>query len=171
MKHECDRHHRLLERLTLLPQHIVAAHGTANLAEFVLHELCDNDCFELRKAAFFVDNPDFDCLKGVVGIDGDRFKQPVWKSRDAFSDHMTKAKFNNQVRSVQHASSLRDERMWENHAAALADAMEVQRHEWHVCPVKHGNTGMVIFEPTSSWREHSDLLARGVALLALCPIF
>jgi hypothetical protein len=171
MKHECDRHHRLLERLTLLPKRMVTAHETANLAEFVLHELCDNDCFELRKAAFFVDNPDFNCLKGIVGIDHDRFKQVAWDAHESFSDHMTHASFNNHVRSVNRASILRDEKTWQKHADELADAIAVQHHEWHAFPVKHGNTGMLIFEPTSSWRDHADLIARGAALLALCPIF
>jgi len=171
MKHECNRHHRLLERLTLLPQRMVTAHGVANLAEFVLHELCDDGCFELRKAAFFVDNPDFDCLKGIAGIDNNRFADSVWGNYDAFSNHMVQVPFNHQVRSVQRTGSLNGKNSWENHAAALADSMAVERHEWHVFPVKHGNTGILIFEPASSWRDYPDLLDRGAALLALCPIF
>jgi len=172
MNHACDRHHLLLEKLIALPRHIVATHGTENLAEFILHELCDDDCFALRKAAFFVDNPDFNCLKGVAGIDGaQRFEQRAWEDQDAFTGHMSQVPFNQQVRLVHRPSAHRKDHSWQREAADLAQEIDVRDHEWHVFPIKHGNTGVLIFEPSSSWQAYDDLIGCGAALLALCPIF
>ena len=45
------------------------------MSEFVLHDICNPNCFNLQKAAFLVDNPDFDCLKGVAGFSADEAYQ------------------------------------------------------------------------------------------------
>ena len=57
------------ERLADLPKRMVPLYdleAIGNIPEFVLHDLCHEDCFNLKKAAFLVDNPDFDSLQGVA---------------------------------------------------------------------------------------------------------
>ena len=48
-----NRHHDILMRLSLLPHKIVAFNdeGVSHVTEFVLHELCGPQCFNLKKAA------------------------------------------------------------------------------------------------------------------------
>ena len=56
--------------LSILPQQILSHSWNENMSEFVLHEIC-NQSVLTTKAAFLVDNPDFDCLKGVAGYSTD----------------------------------------------------------------------------------------------------
>ena len=69
MKHDgANNKNRILIHLSTLPQKILSLHGRADLAEFVLRDLCHERCFNLKKAAFFIDNPDFNHLKGIAGF-------------------------------------------------------------------------------------------------------
>src|SRR5438876_816123 len=105
------RQHNLFYRLSCVPEKIVSAHGTENLAEFVLYELCHPECFHFEKAAFFVDNPDFDCLRGVAGFaaeDIDQSSQDVWQGHDDFSTRMKNSEFNKQVRAFNCTSMQRN---------------------------------------------------------------
>ena len=65
---EAGRHYTILNTLSKLPRKMLSLKGQENVTEFVLHELCHKNCFNLDKAAYFVDNPDFDCLKGMAGF-------------------------------------------------------------------------------------------------------
>ena len=99
------RKQQLLYRLSCLPEKIVSAHEIDNLAEFVLYELCHPECLNLGKAAFFIDNPDFDCLRGIAGISTDDHvhtldNQDVWKIQDTFTKTMRDSQFNSSVRAV-----------------------------------------------------------------------
>lgn len=85
----------LLKRLSLLPKRILTLYGVDipyNLAEFVLHELCEGDCFNIKRAAFLVDNPDFDIFKGVAGFEKEesfkKSKASHWDEPEEFSNHM-----------------------------------------------------------------------------------
>ncbi len=62
------RYEALLRCFTHLPQQILSLHKIDNATEYVLHSLCDAGCLDLQKAAYLVDNPDFDCLQGVAGF-------------------------------------------------------------------------------------------------------
>ena len=86
----------MFRHLSELPQKIVNLHGLENITEFVLHDLCHRSCFNLNKAAYFVDNPDFDCLKGIAGFHHDEVYpgEDIWFNPQAFSDHMESASFN-----------------------------------------------------------------------------
>ena len=61
--------HDLLQKLSHLPKKIVALEGLEHTPSFVLHELCNESAFNLSKAAFFIDNPDFNHFKGIAGFD------------------------------------------------------------------------------------------------------
>ena len=104
-----ERQNRMLHHLARLPRLMIDIHGRDNVSEFILHELCSAPCFNLRKAAYFVDNPDFNCLHGVAGFADDQAyqDQEIWESPDEFSKYMQNAAFNNHVRSI-HYDGLND---------------------------------------------------------------
>jgi len=62
------RQHDLFKNLSSLPRMILVCNGCENIFELLLHDLCHPTCFNLKKVAYFVDNPDFDCLQGVAGV-------------------------------------------------------------------------------------------------------
>src|ERR1700691_4148672 len=98
---QLQRQCKMLSCLAALPKRILSLHGEDNVTEFVLHDLCHQDCFNLNKAAYFVDNPDFNCSKGVAGFSRDEpFNEceVIWSKADAFSEHMKKSAFNQRVR-------------------------------------------------------------------------
>jgi hypothetical protein len=179
-------HYSVLLKLNALPERMVTAHHYHNLAEYVLHELCDPLCLSLHKAAFLLDNPDFDTLKGVAGVHHqERFTAPssmphenedgsVWQHTDQFTEHMANCRFNKAVRSVQRKSAQRTAMPWSECAAELADEMVFEQDKWGwlTFAAKHGNTGILIFEsPDQSNPEREASLACSVSLLGLCPVF
>ena len=62
------RHAQIVDNLRRLPRKMLQLHGRDNVTDFVLHELCSKNYFNIPKAAYFIDNPAFNCLKGIVGI-------------------------------------------------------------------------------------------------------
>lgn len=162
--------YELLSRLSSLPKHILAFHSSDHLVEMVLGELCDARCFNIKKAAYFVDNPDFDCCRGVAGFNADDHGSPssrLWDIHEAFSQAMNKSSFNRSVKSIQHASITRNNA--EVLVNALANQLKLVRPSFYAFPIKHDNKGVIIFE-TDSPIEH-ELFDYGVSLLGFCPVF
>jgi len=102
-----QRQNKMLNCLSCLPRRILAAQDQKNVPEFVLHDLCDEHCFNLNRAAYLIDNPDFNCLKGVAGVsraeaysDGNS----IWNSPERFNIHMQAAPFNQKVRHIERCS-------------------------------------------------------------------
>ncbi|MCX5922045.1 MAG: hypothetical protein NTX86_01825 [Candidatus Dependentiae bacterium] len=169
-----SRHYELLNHLSLLPKKMVSLHGHENMTEFVLHELCDEHCFNLQKAAYFIDNPDFDCLKGIVGFSRDESMKScdIWQSPDDFSGHMKQSPFNQKVRGLLRASIKKNHSNEKDVAAILADYLGLQQPNFCVWNMKHDNTGILLFEKTKQEDPiHEDHLQNGLSLLSFCPVF
>lgn len=175
MKHEdlTPKHKKILIRLSGLPKKILALHGADNTTEFVLHELCGSHCFNLPKAAYFVDNPDFNCCKGVAGycktecLDD---PEEAWQKPEPFSCHMQNAKFNQKVRELYHAS-IGNENL-EKSVQEIAQEIGIEHPTFYTWELKNGNKGLLIFEQgEESCEEIKTYLEDGLSLLGFCPIF
>lgn len=168
-----EAHSKILNNLAHLPKKIVSLEGIANTPEFVLHELCNEQCFNLKKAAFFVDNPDFNFLKGIAGFSAEEAygHDSIWQDPQSFTDHMSKAFFNQKVKGFSHHSISRagaaDEAI-SRIAQDLGIAHPVSR-SW---TMKHDNHGFLIYEyqPQSveGIEEHLD---NSLYLLNFCPLY
>lgn len=172
MKNTRD-HYEALLRLGGIPEKMIMTHGCENLAEFVLHTLCKDPSLALTRAAFFLDNPDFNCFKGIVGVcNKEHFQHDdTWNHVTDFSNHMRNAAFNQAVRSVSRDSILRTGAQWARCAEEIAHEVAVENHGFQTFAVKHGNTGLLVFTP-SELSEHSRaMINAGTALLGLCPVF
>lgn len=167
------RDQMLLTCLSCLPQKIVAMHDAENITEFVLHELCGKQCFNLTKAAYFIDNPDFDCFKGITGFSqrdcsiGDKEK---WESPEQFSDYMKNCSFNNKVRSINRPSTKKTGLKPQKMVSELASQLDFANPIMHTWPLKHDNSGVLLFErgDNDPIDEH---LGNGLCLLAFCPVY
>ena len=162
--------YELLSRLSSLPKHILALHSSDRLVEMVLGELCDARCFNLKKAAYFIDNPDFDCCRGVAGFNADdHATRPsrLWEAQEAFAQAMEKSAFHRLVKGVQHASITRNNA--EVLVNALAQQLNLVRPAFYAFPIKHDNKGVIIFEANEP--VHNELFDYGVSLLGFCPVF
>lgn len=176
--HQLERKCKLFQHLQYLPKKIVDLHNDPrhehdDLAEFVLHELCHQGCFDISKAAYFINNPDFHCLKGVVGI---HKKEPnfcnisdIWQDPNVYATYMRSSPFNQKVRAINKCDV---NGMNESDIVhKLAQELELQHPEcvqWHM---KHGNDGVLIFEHQDVTQDLiQEHLAQMLYLLSFCPI-
>ncbi len=170
------RHAQIVDNLRRLPRKIVQLHGRDNVTDFVLHELCSKDCFNMPKAAYFIDNPAFNCLKGVVGISGVELNNTnnIWDRPDEFVEKMAKSSFNQQVRSFSYGSRKRREESESSMAKTIAQELGLTDYGFYSWDMKHDNHGFLVCEKDST--SPSDLAAEdvvidGLCLLSFCPIY
>jgi len=173
MKHELPEHSvALLKVLSGLPRRMTAVHGYDAIADLVLHELSCDGCFGFKRAAYLIDNPDFDCLQGVAGYCSAESFQPVtdaWQDVDRFSSHISTAPFNQKVRALVRPSFRRRGASDNEVAGALAGELGMQEHGFQAWNMRNDNRGILVFE--SSVDHPADLLESGVSLLSFCPVF
>jgi hypothetical protein len=167
-----NKNNMILNRLIELPQKIVALHETQNVPEFLLHELCKAECFDLKKAAYLVDNPDFNCLKGVAGFCADQMYNDtiVWETPELFSAHMQKAPFNQQVRSILHPSKRKSGTSDLETTKILGDYLGMDHPAFCTWPMKHDNHGILIYQANPHVTVCKQMLVNGACLLSFCPI-
>lgn len=178
MKHDdYDERSKVLCSLNALPRKILGLHGQENLTEFVLHDLAAADCFNFHRAAYFVDNPDFDCLKGIVGFNRQEVggvSSDVWQDADRFSERMRGSAFNQRVRNFERPSLRRIGSPDEVIARELADGIEMPHYHFCSWDTKHQNHGFLIYEPVEEDKHREIALPfvkDAACLLGLCPIF
>jgi len=176
MKHkkDVDRHHEILHHLHGLPRKMVSIHGRKNAPEFVLYELCHPHCFNIKKAAYFVDNPDFDYLKGVTGIchhESQLLENNIWQDPDAFTQKMNKSEFNNRVRCIERKSIHKNHIPLDTLVHEISKELHLDKPCCYQWEMKHDNHGILVFEePENETDLHKEYLSNGVYFLSFCPI-
>jgi hypothetical protein len=168
-----ERQNQVLHKLSRLPRLMTHIHGRDNISQFLLHELCSEPCFNLRKAAYFVDNPDFNCLRGIAGFSRDQaypHQNAIWNDPEGFSTHMERSTFNNKVRSMSHQSinQANDKSLLHD----LASNLELQQFSNCSWNMRHDNFGLLMYEKADPKDAVTDeYLLDGMSLLSFCPIF
>lgn len=163
----------VLQALSALPEKILRLHGTDNVSEFVMYELCQEKCFNLPKAAFFVDNRDFNCFKGVVGFNKKEHPEnfSLWDEPDSFSDFMAQNDFNKHVRSINQCTQQNSKDQHEKLLSDIAHQLDVRDLGYHRFPLKHGNHGFIMYDKHDAHIDDITIFNRGACLLGFCPIF
>lgn len=164
--------HEILNRLSALPQKLLRLHGNENVSEFVLHELCNHNCFNITKAAYLVDNPDFDCIKGVAGFSATEAfnSDAIWDNPESFTEHMKKSQFNTKVRDFMKPSMRRASKTDENTCHMVADFVGITKPGYCSWDMKHDNHGILIYETQISSPISQEMLRNGACFLGFCPI-
>lgn len=161
--------------LIWLPRKMITLHGNDNISDFVLHELCHEKCFNLKKAAYFIDNPDFNCLRGVAGVSQDEkpLITDIWQQPEEFSNHMRLSPFNQKVRSLTRTSAKKVSAEADKELAIdVAHELGINNIGYCSWTGKNENHGILVFEKGSSQEEiDKDELLNGVSLLSFCPIY
>ena len=168
------RQHTLLHILSSLPKKILLRHDTDRLPEFVLHEIACEECFNLNKAAFLVDNPDFNCLKGVAGIArNEAFSNgtSICEDPNRFSVHMKGSEFNDKVRNHVQVSCKKCDTPDAEIFANIAEMLGMKQFDVCTWDMKHDNHGYLVYEKMNSDDTScDDYLVHGASLLGFCPI-
>jgi len=166
----------MLHALSVIPKKILLLHGRENVTEFVLHDLSHEGCFNLKKAAYFVNNPDFNCLKGVAGIATKEVPQGlwqnIWEQNEMFSTYMKNSPFNRKVRNFGQCSLNHTDVPNEEIIQNLSKKLGIDNPSYYSLDMKHGNHGLFIFEK-NNYKDSlaDDHISDGVSLLGFCPIF
>ena len=176
MKHLDDLaiHLALLQHLKEVPKKIVNVHGQDNVQAMVLHDLCHESCFNLNKAAYFVDNPDFNCFKGIAGIckhEEGYCKETsnIWEESDKYCSYLQNSSFNNKVCSFEEQSMQNGSQ--EDLINKIALELEIEDPQYLVWPMKHDNFGVLIYQNNDGDKELiEEHLGHGVYLLSFCPV-
>lgn len=169
-----SRQHAILTCLSCMPGRILSLSHVENVTEFVLYDLSNHECFNLEKAAFFIDNPDFDCLKGVAGFSqAEKYGQNLaWDNPEGFSEFMRSCAFNQKVRSISRSSIKHAGKDTAAAVAEIAALLDLKDYGHHIFTMKHGNEGVLVFErgkETAS--DVQEFIPRGACLLGFCPVF
>jgi len=172
-KKDKTRSQEVLLCVTSLPEQLIKFHGQENMLEFLLHSMCQQNCFNFSKAAYFVDNPDFDHLKGVAGFHHpESYEHNHWEDPKTFSDHMKRAPFNNQVREVARASIKKNNQVEKEVASELSKELAFKNSHFLSWPVKYNNHGLLLFETAEDQDERVKAQVQsGLHLLGFCPVF
>lgn len=171
------RHNQIMNKLNILPRKILSLHGYDNIPEFVLHDLCHPECFNLSRAAYFVDNPDFDCIKGIVGFSQHEAvpSDTIWQDPDSFTLIMQSSPFNRIVREYHDKSQYNRKKSDKEIAQKLAQDLQFVHPCFSTWTMKHDNHGILIYEASNQGSAHDaeiqHHLHNGVCLLGFCPIF
>jgi hypothetical protein len=167
------KHNQVLRCLLGIPGRIVSLHGNDNITEFVMHDLCHASCLNLPKAAFFVDNPDFDCLKGVAGFDQKNCSpstELIWQDPKVFSLFMETFPFNAQVRLIHQPSARKNKHKEEDIISGLSEKLQFDKPGFFLWDMKYANHGILLYETQGLDSLVQDYIADSASLLSLCPI-
>lgn len=174
-KNELANHKNLLRCLSGLPKQILNLHTWDNVPEFVLHGLCSKDCFNLNKAAYFVDNPDFDCIKGIAGFSHEEGKlnwDEIWEDPESFTLFTQSLPFNKRVRNFGATSIKRKTHTYEDLVSRISNEIGFENPAFCLWEMKHFNHGLLVYEKPAEdqcglFDEH---FINSLHLLSFCPI-
>lgn len=170
------RNAQIADSLRRLPRKILQLHGLENVTDFVLHELCSKDCFNIPKAAYFVENPAFNCLKGVVGVSTQEVQgiDNIWTSPDQFIHTMAQSPFNQKVRSFHYESHKNRGHSPEAMAETIAKELGLTDYGFYMWDMKHDNHGFLVCEKNEEQdcgHPQPDVMVDGLCLLSFCPVY
>jgi len=170
-----SNHQRVLGSLSGLPKKVLSVHTLDNATEFVLHELCNQGCFNLHKAAYFIDNPDFNLFKGVAGFSqAEAYSEwdEVWNNPSAFTTFMQQSDFNQKIRKYCIDSAFRNNRSYDDMVMQIAKEIGLSEPSYFSWDLKHENKGLLVYEKKSVdamlFEEH---FLNSLYLLSFCPVF
>ena len=171
-KNLSPRQQALLSYIAHVPQKMLMLYDHDIIAELVLYDLSRKHCFNFGKAAYFVDNPDFNCLKGIAGVETGSFCEhitDVWDEAEKCAHFLHKCPFNNKVRTILKTSLHNNASERDLCLKNLGVELGFSHPSSCTWPLKHGNHGILIFERDGA-DECDQHLLTGLSLLGFCHI-
>lgn len=162
----------LVKALLRLPRDILHHYDVEGLAPLVLHAVGHE--LGLKRASYLIDNPDFDCLKGIAGYcqhECSLHKPDLWNDPHAFFHDMDAAPFHKKMQQFSHNSFKRNKENYLQDLNALGKDLGIDHPDVMVWNLRNDNHGVLIFEEGADQpKKDQQLLESVVALLGLCPI-
>ena len=171
------RHNKLLKSLSSLPEKILGAHHHEKLTELVLYELSHPNCFNFSKAAYFVNNTDFNLLHGIAGFCKNEHtlgnNTSIWQEPEKLHEAMAASAFHKQVRDIKTESIKLETAQKDTAIKRIAEELHFVNPSHYSWETKHGNQAILLFEHEDPLikEEYSEELLGGVSLLGFCGIY
>jgi hypothetical protein len=166
---------KMVQSILQLPHKILRHHDVNDLPQLLLHELSHDSNFGLHKAAYLVDNPEFDCLKGIAGFSKDEcalHRENMWDSPHDFGNDMRDAGFYNTLKYFVQDTSVKRREVDIHNPEDLKDLgkrLGLANPSFLTWNMRHGNHGILLFEQCQmTCARRRDLLHHATALLSLC---
>lgn len=169
-----EKKRKILQRISKLPRRMLQLYGRENSAEFILHELGKQDCFNLDRAAYIIDNPDFDCMKGIAGYcRGEEYgsEKEIWDDPETFTEHMKTCPYNTLVRNFIKESRKKQGLSDEQIVQEIAQDLGFDHPSFYSWPMKHDNQGILMYQKHDPEECDCDYLLDGLCLIGFCPVF
>lgn len=167
-----QRRKEVLRCICTIPKNMIKLHGIHNLTEFLLYHLSDRNCFNFSKAAYFIENKDFNRLKGIAGYHGqEHFPESThWDMPEQFTQFTHASLFNNQVRAIDLENIPAEGSFL---SQKIARDLQFQQPSFCSWPVKYDNKGIFIFELQNEDEMElvNDHLEESLHLFGFCPVF
>jgi hypothetical protein len=160
----------LVNRVMSLPYKILQNYYKDGLSLLVLHELAHEECFDLKRAVYLVDNPDFDYMIGVAGFSRDEceyHEEEPWSAIDTFNATMKRSLFHKEIKSIQKSSLKRQYHELDEspEISNLAKLLGFEKPEYTTWELPEGNYGIFLFERDGDLSHWRKLMLRNIVAL------
>ncbi len=165
-----------VSNLLQLPKKILKHYHTSGLVDLVLSHLASKNCFNLKTAAYFLDNPEFNCIKGVSGYRAEEIEDiPTWEDLICLpAEKLTfihEASFNQKVKSCLSKSLFQKNEIVEPESLLCfaKQNLELENPAVVSWQAKHGNHGILFYENNGDEKtsDRSSMLQFSSAILGM----
>jgi len=164
----------LVSDLLKIPQHILMHSHILGLADLLVGNLSSKRYFNLKKSAYLLNNPEFDCIKGISGVEhqdlGDWDNH--WDNPLDKIEKLSNSLFNQKIKNLNSCSLLKhsEEQNTESLIKFAEDQFGFKQPAFISWQGKHGNHGIFFCEPIEereTFAEKIGLLTNTVPLLGM----
>lgn len=161
--------------LLKLPTKILQNAHQAGLQELVLKYLAEKNFFNFKKAAYLLDNPSFDCCKGVAGFDITDFSDEdewldLWENNDKKNRCINYAEYNKKIKTLSCNSIFLKAQNDQNIFFDFAkNSLNFNNPKMIFSENKYGNHGLFFYEERTNKQQtiEQHLFESAAAILGL----
>lgn len=175
---ERDYYGRVLLNISTLPHKILQNYNSDNLSQMILYELCNDDNgFAIKRAAYLIDNPDFDHIAGSAGFSNKEvqyYNPSLWEDSKGFKESIKKATFHSDVKKfLKNSLKRKDINLNDSDdILELGHLLGIDNTKYFSWGMKHGNHGILIYDPVKEkqfkWKK--KMFHNFAALLSMVSI-
>lgn len=147
-----DNNFDIFSCLIQLPKQILSHSNVEGLHGLILKYLASKKFFNFDKAAYFLDNPSFNCSKGIAGFHLKDFKDDeewldLWECPEKQNKCIEKAEYNQKIKNLScNSLSILAKKSEQSLLNFAKQKLEIKQPSFLFSNVKNGNVGILFYE-------------------------